>query len=303
VANGRSFLAELIEALRAYDARPNGAPGTDRSHHPIRIAVADPDADHPELIRRALLATDLDTVADLMERQALADAKLDYEVRFQPVVRLNNRSTVGFAPTVHAWSGEDPVPPGELEARAMQGSWLDRLDHLRRELALKGVGGWLGAGLLFLPLATPDAMFDLSSVRRTIRLAEDIGLESDQLVFEASERNNYANPDLAAAQLSKLRRSGVRIGLADVGHAEPTLQTVSGFTPDVLRLSPRLTRALPGPEATALIHTAVDLAHERGAWVVAEAVESEAQAKALRTLQVDWSQGPLFGRAELKPAG
>ncbi|MEM9656167.1 MAG: EAL domain-containing protein, partial [Actinomycetota bacterium] len=162
---------------------------------------------------------------------------------------------------------------------------------------------WLGAGLLFLNIMAPDGTFDLSAARRTIRQAEDIGLEADQIVFEAAERNRYSNIDLAAAQLMKLRNAGVRIAIDDVGDGYSSLRVATSFKPDVLKLTGDLIAALPSTEATAIIRAVVDLAHRTGAWVVAEGVETEAQAKALRTLEVDWGQGLLFGAPEVRPAG
>ena len=152
-------------------------------------------------------------------------------------------------------------------------------------------------------MMAPDGTFDLSAARRTIRNAEDIGLEADQLVFETAERNRYTNIDLAAAQLTKLRSAGVRIAIDDVGDGYSSLRVATSFKPDVLKLAGDLISALPSSEATAIIRAVVDLAHRTGAWVVAEGVETEAQAKALRTLEVDWGQGVLFGPPEVRPAG
>jgi len=276
VPNGRSFLHRLVETMSNGSGPP---PGVE-----VKVAVADVDCSPQELVERALMAASLQQVADLLEQEALASAELDYEVRYQPVVRLGNRSIVGFDALI-------------------RGGWLADLDQLSRELAIRGVGPWLGAGLLFLNLMAPDGTFDLAAARRTIRQAEDIGLEADQLVFEAVERNRYTNIDLASAQLTKLRNAGVRIAIDDVGDGYSSLRVATSFKPDVLKLTGDLIAALPSTEATAIIRAVVDLAHRTGAWVVAEGIETEAQAKALRVLEVDWGQGVLFGPPEVLPAG
>lgn len=149
----------------------------------------------------------------------------------------------------------------------------------------------------------PNGTFDLASARRTIRQAEDIGLDPDQLVLEATERNRYTDIDLAAAQLTKLRNAGVRIAIDDVGDGYSSLRVATSFKPDVLKISGDLVSALPSDEATAIIRAVVELAHETRAWVVAEGVESEAQANSLLRLEVDWAQGLLFGRPQRLPAG
>ena len=295
VANGRAFLHRLVEEMSNGSGPPPGVA--------VKVAVADVDSSPQELVQKALMAADLQQVADLLEQEALASAELDYEVRYQPVVRLGNRSIVGFEALIRARVSGEILGAEALIARATKGGWLADLDQLSRQLAIRGVGPWLGAGLLFLNLMAPDGTFDLAAARRTIRHAEDIGLDADQLVFEAVERNRYTNIDLAAAQLTKLRNAGVRIAIDDVGDGYSSLRVATSFKPDVLKVTGDLIAALPSTEATAIIRAVVDLAHRTGAWVVAEGVETEAQAKALRSLEVDWGQGVLFGPPEARPAG
>ncbi|MEZ5410550.1 MAG: EAL domain-containing protein [Acidimicrobiales bacterium] len=291
VADGRAFLSRLLDDIPA----PQRAA--------VRVAFAGPDSSPEELVRDALMAPTLDMVADRLEQEELASEPLDYEIRYQPIVRLSNRSIVGFEALLRARLGSDVIGAEDLIARATKGGWLSELDQLGRQLAIRGVGPWLGAGLLFLNIMAPDGTFDLSAARRTIRHAEDIGLEPDQLVFETAERNRYVDLDLAAAQLTKLRSSGVRLAIDDVGDGYSSLKVATSFKPDVLKLSGDLIAALPSSEAVAIIKAVVDLAHRTGAWVVAESVETEEQARVLRTLEVDWGQGNLFGAPETREAG
>jgi EAL domain-containing protein (putative c-di-GMP-specific phosphodiesterase class I) len=301
VSDCRNFLHQLVEHLA--DNITASANGNGSGPAEIKVAVAEVDSSPQELVQKALMAATLTHVADLLEQEELASADLDYEVRYQPIVRLNNRSVVGYEALIRARMSGEILTANDLIARATKGGWLAELDQMGRQLAVRGVGPWLGAGLLFLNMMAPDGTFDLSAARRTIRNAEDIGLEADQLVFETAERNRYTNIDLAAAQLTKLRSAGVRIAIDDVGDGYSSLRVATSFKPDVLKLAGDLISALPSSEATAIIRAVVDLAHRTGAWVVAEGVETEAQAKALRTLEVDWGQGVLFGPPEVRPAG
>ena len=288
VDDGRATLRKLIE---------HGPSDLSK----VRIAFAPQSTGLEQLASKALLAPTLDKVAEQLDRADLASEPLDYEIRYQPIVRLANQSIVGFEALLRARLGTDIITANELIARATKGGWLDELDQLARQLAVRGVGPWLGAGLLFLNIMAPDGTFDLSAARRTIRHAEDIGLDPDQLVFEAAERNRYTNIDLAAAQLSKLRRSGVRIALDDVGDGYSSLRVATSFKPDVYKLAGELITSLPSTETIAIIRAVVDLAHSTGAWVVAEHVETEDQADILDSLDVDWGQGILFGEPKIMP--
>lgn len=289
VSDCRKYLHELIERMPKHDQ--------------VKIAIADVDAGSAELVEAALMSVTLDEVAESLDHEDLISSEIDYEVRYQPVVRLGNRTVVGYEALIRANLNGERLTAEDLIERAGKGGWLPELDQLCRQHAIRGVGPWLGAGLLFLNIMAPNGSFDLAAARRTIRHAEDIGLDPDQLVLEAVERNRYTDIDLAAAQLTKLRNAGVRIAIDDVGDGYSSLRVATSFKPDVLKLSGDLVHSLPSSEATAIIKAVVDLAHQTGAWVVAEGVETDAQAAALLNLEVDWGQGILFGGPEQLPVG
>ncbi len=291
VTDGRAFLTRLLEGLSGVETSA------------VRVAFARPDSSPQDLVHQALMAPTLDEVAVRLDEEELASDPLDYEIRYQPIVRLSNRSIVGFEALLQARLGDELIGQDELVARAAKGGWLPELDQIGRQLAIRGVGPWLGAGLLFVNIMAPEGTFDLSAARRTIRHAEDIGLEPDQLVFGTAERNDYVDLDLAAAQLNKLRSAGVRLAIHDVGEGYTSLRVATSFKPDVLKLAPDLVGSLPSDEAVTTIKAVVDLAHRTGAWVVAEQVMTEEQARVLRSLEVDWGQGNLFGPPETRISG
>lgn len=289
VSECRKYLHLLVERI----ARPSD----------VKVAIVEPDASPADLVAASLFAPTLADVGRALDNEERVNSEIDYQIRYQPVVRLADRSIVGYEGLIRADLNGNRLSAEDLIARAAKGGWLPEFDQLCRQHAIRGVGPWLGAGLLFLNIMAPDGTFDLAAARRTIRQAEDIGLDPDQLVLEATERNRYTDIDLAAAQLTKLRGAGVRIAIDDVGDGYSSLRVATSFKPDVLKISGDLVDALPSDEATAIIRAVVELAHETGAWVVAEGVETEAQATALLRLEVDWGQGILFGRPERLPAG
>lgn len=288
VDNCRSFLRMLVD------------------HSPsknLRVAFTSIGADSEQLVRDSLNSESLENIAELMAQEDVANEQLEYEIRYQPIVRLPNRSVIGYEALLRARSGPETIPADELISRATQGGWIGELDQLGRRLAIQGLGPWLGAGLLFMNIMAPDGSFDLTAARQTIRHAEDVGLDPDQIVLETAERNRYSNIDLAAAQLNKLRDAGVRLAIDDMGEGYSTLVVATSFKPDVLKLSGELIHSLPSKEAAATVEAVVSLAHRTGAWVVAEKVETEAQADVLRSLDVDWGQGNLFGEPMTKTPG
>lgn len=262
----------------------------------VRLVMGPPDADDDDVLTKALLAP---TLTEWGHR--LADAELlpsrspAYEVRYQPIVDLATGSTIGYEALIRAQAGERELDVESLLDRATRGGWLAELDRLCRSLALGGVGPWLGAGLLFLNVLAPEGAFDERALEDTLDRAGRLGLEPDQLVLEATERNRYSDLGEAARQINRIRQRGARLAIDDVGSGWASLEVVARFRPDVLKLSGQLVAQLPGEEVVAAIGAVVAMAHQLGTWVVAEGVETPQQADALRSLGADWGQGHLFG--------
>jgi EAL domain-containing protein (putative c-di-GMP-specific phosphodiesterase class I) len=279
--------AALSDAVAGLDQ-----PARDR----VKAFVAPDGGDTAEVVAAAVVAP---TLAEWGHR--LTDAELGpgraprYGVRYQPVVDLATGSTIGFEALILARAGSREVDVEALFDRAFRGGWQAELDRLGRSLAIGSLGPWLGAGLLFLNVVAPDGLFDESALDETVDRAVAVGLEPDQVVFEAIERNRYHDLDGAAAQLRRIRQRGARLAVDDVGGGWASLEVVAHFRPDIVKLSGRLVSRLPGPESSAVVGAVVAMAHQLGTWVVAEGVESRQQAAALRALGVDWAQGHLFG--------
>ncbi len=314
VDSGLDFLQRLLDAV----------PVAERRH--VRLAFAPDGATAEHLIRLAINAADLEDFANRLERARLLEHPPRYEVRYQPVIAMADRSIVGYESLIRATAGDTVIDAEDLIARALRGKWTAELDHLGRTLALRGLGPWLGEGLLFLNVMAPGGQFDESAVHATIDAAEAMGLDPDQLVLEAVERNRYNDLHRAAAQIESFRRRGVRIAVDDVGDGYAGLRVLSAFAPDIVKIAGHLiadlapadhrngrglTSILPGApntpakrsrlEATetsmaeAIVGTLVELAHKSGAWVVAENIETERQFQRLTGLNVDWGQGLFLG--------
>lgn len=284
VANPCSLLHDLAVAV-----------GDDDDRRAIRVGWAPVDAPVERLVERALQAETLDEIADhLAERQLLLDPPL-FEVHYQPVIRLEDRSVIGFESLIRARQQSRLLNAEELIRRAGRGGWLPEFDQLARTLAVRGVGEWLGDGLLFLNVMAPDGLFDLDDIGATVRQAVAAGLEPDQIVLEAVERNRYRSLDEAAEQIAQLRELGVRIAVDDVGDGFAGLSVLTRFLPDVVKISGTVVERLPSAEGDAVIGALVGLAHDTGAWVVAENIENERQVEALIEAGVDWGQGHHLG--------
>lgn len=264
----------------------------------VQMAWSTPDSTIDQLMRAALSSASLADIAQQLEIDALAANPPLYEVRYQPIIRLDDHTVVGFESLLRARQGKQLLDAEALITRASRGGWLNDFDQLGRSLAIGGVGPWLGEGLLFLNVMAIDGTFDVPAITDLIERAVAGGLDADQIVLETSERNRYTSLEDAAAQISALRDLGVRIAVDDVGDGFSSLSVVAAFEPDIIKIAGPMISRLPSQASTAVIRAIVALAHDSGAWVIGENIESRAQAEALRAAGVDWGQGNFLGVPE-----
>lgn len=123
----------------------------------------------------------------------------------------------------------------------------------------------------------------------------------DRLVFEVVESHAVADADHLLGILEYYRSMGARVALDDVGAGYSSLTLLAQVRPEVVKLDKALVQALPDAGATAVVRAVTALAHELGAVVVAEGIETEVTRDLVRDLGADLGQGWLFGRPEAAP--
>jgi EAL domain-containing protein (putative c-di-GMP-specific phosphodiesterase class I) len=122
-------------------------------------------------------------------------------------------------------------------------------------------------------------------------------LPLERVLLELSEHDQVADYPELAAVLAPLRSAGMRLAIDDVGAGYSSLRHIVLTAPDVLKLDRSVVSGVDtDPVLAKLVTSLVEFGHGCGATVVAEGVETAAEAVALRGLQVDLGQGWFFGR-------
>lgn len=170
----------------------------------------------------------------------------------------------------------------------------------------------VGLGLQLELAAVHNAVSLLSHIPESVALCINIGpvaLRSSGLldlipeqhrrrvVLEITE-HEALDPVALAGPVSQLRESGVRIAIDDTGSGYASLSTLLRIKPDIIKLDRDLVRGVdhdPVRRALgrALVHFAQEDSH---ATVIAEGIETEAEAATLVALGVPLGQGYFLGR-------
>jgi EAL domain-containing protein (putative c-di-GMP-specific phosphodiesterase class I) len=237
-------------------------------------------------------ARDAEAAAEQQRRQrriegALAAGAL--AMVFQPVADLASGEIVG-AEALARFSCEPRRPPNEWFAEAEstgQGSQLE-LAAISRAL---GDLDRLPAGA-FLAL----------NISPTTMLHAAFGPLLDQhpagrAVLELTEHHPVRDYAALSAALEPLRRRGARLAVDDTGAGYAGFQHLLRLRPDIVKLDTTLTRGIDtDPARRALATALVAFAHEIGATIIAEGVETADELHTLRHIGVPWGQGYHLAR-------
>jgi EAL domain-containing protein (putative c-di-GMP-specific phosphodiesterase class I) len=118
-----------------------------------------------------------------------------------------------------------------------------------------------------------------------------------RIVLELSEGYPVEDYDVLLAVLRPLRERGLRLAIDDVGAGFSSLRHVIRMAPDVIKLDREVITGLDtDPVARSLVSSLCAFAGTARATVVAEGVETEAEAQALASVGAHLAQGWFFGR-------
>jgi EAL domain-containing protein (putative c-di-GMP-specific phosphodiesterase class I) len=270
---------------------------TDAEAEALRV-VTNPPADGAALTARLLtaptLAVELARRGVTVEVGVLAEA--DFRSAYQPIVALADRSVVAHEALLRGVVDGREVGGGDLFFVAERAGWLPRLDRIGRETAIAGAEPWLGDHDLYVNFHPASIYRPQVCLASTARVVEETGIAPGQLVFEVVESHAIADRGHLVSVLDHFRSLGWRVALDDVGAGWSSLSLLAAVRPDVVKLDKRLVQELPDDGARTVLKAVTDLAHQLGAVVVAEGVETEQMAEAVTALGADLGQGWLFGR-------
>jgi diguanylate cyclase (GGDEF)-like protein/PAS domain S-box-containing protein len=230
----------------------------------------------------------------------------EFVLHYQPKARLGTAEITGVEALIR-WNcpGHGMVSPdrfiGALEDSGLilpVGAWAIRT-------ALEELAAWDRAGLppLSMAINLSARQFRQPFLARFIADAlSDTGIAPQRLEVELTESLLMEDNDTTRGVLDRLADLGVRIAMDDFGTGHSSLSYLKRFDIDTLKIDRSFVSELPhDTEDNAIATAIVAMGHSLHMKVVAEGVETEAQAEFLGWLGCDEIQGYLLSRP-LPPA-
>ncbi|WP_426956856.1 bifunctional diguanylate cyclase/phosphodiesterase [Muricoccus radiodurans] len=217
--------------------------------------------------------------------QPLADARSGRVLGFEVLLRWNHPERGAIPPDVF-------IPLAESSGAIVQiGEWA--LREAAREAA-----GWtqplrVAVNISALQILQPDFP---SAVRGIL---EESGLEPSRLELEVTETLLLSQTERALATLRALKAIGVCVSLDDFGTGASSLGMLRSFPFDKVKMDRSFVGTLTQDnQSAAIVRAILGLSRGMGLPVVAEGVETEAQAGFLCAAQCEEIQGYFIGRPQ-----
>ena len=228
----------------------------------------------------------------------------EWALHYQPIVDLENGAIVGLEALVR-W--EHPTRglllPGAFLGLAEEVGLMVPLGRWVLREAIRQASEWQRLGLLRRALmidinVSARQLADPMFVHEVAAAVAGTGMGAGRLAVELTETELIGDPEAVGRRLAVLRKGGVQVVIDDFGTAYASMSYLANLPVDGLKIDRQFVSELEygaGP-GRALVSSMVGLARQLGIWAVAEGVETETQARALRELGCPYAQGYLFGR-------
>lgn len=245
----------------------------------------------------------------VLEREIRAGARGgQFEMHFQPIVRLSSRRLAGFealmrwrhphrglvSPAEFIPVAESSGLIGELTAFA-----LDEVGRVLPELTLAALrnAAWIEEPLFMSVNVSGHDLAAASFPQMIADLIARTGIEPMRLKIEVTESLLMKDPERAAAALTECRRAGLGIAIDDFGTGYSSLSYLSTLPVTTLKIDRAFVRTLLTDHTSRrIVQTILRLADELEIPVVAEGIEQAAEADMLSDMGCALGQGYLFGK-------
>jgi EAL domain-containing protein (putative c-di-GMP-specific phosphodiesterase class I) len=197
------------------------------------------------------------------------------------------------------------VAPGDFIPLAEETGLVTAIDEWVLREACRQVGAWRDAGLEPVPVAV-NMSLARADVDRLVRNVEralaDARIPASLLEIEFTESQMLGQNVRARQLVDRIRALGVRLSVDDFGTGYSSLSYLTDFRFDTIKIDRAFVHGLPDEnEGRAVIQAILGIAQSLECDVVAEGVETEAQAATLSQMGCRHMQGFLFARP-LSPA-
>lgn len=225
----------------------------------------------------------------------------EFVLHYQPKVDLKSGSVVGLEALIR-WQepGKGIVPPGAFIHVLEETGLIGDVGRWVVEEAALQYHAWSKAGLAPPRIAVNVSALQLASrdfVGRLERVLQWYPAGESGIDLEITESVFVEDLEGSIDKLAMARARGLAVAIDDFGTGYSSLSYLGRLPIDALKIDRSFVTGMTDePQSTSIVTTIISLAHALDLKVIAEGVETEAQAQLLRLLKCDQAQGYLISR-------
>jgi EAL domain-containing protein (putative c-di-GMP-specific phosphodiesterase class I) len=209
----------------------------------------------------------------------------------QPIVHAHTARPMAYEALLRS---RDPVLPDPLSVLRVA-EVCNRLSDLAAVVVARAYT-WRcqlpSDALLFINLH-PDELADPTGLAERL---EPLAPFSQKVVLEITERSRLQSIDLVEASIDRLRRQGFRLAVDDLGSGYSSLAALADLRPEFIKIDMGIVRSIDvSSRKQRLVELLCKFADTTESVLIAEGVETEAEAEALRACGAHWLQGYRYG--------
>jgi EAL domain-containing protein (putative c-di-GMP-specific phosphodiesterase class I) len=230
-----------------------------------------------------------------------AIAHEEFYLVFQPQIDFNTGKLVGVEALIR-WQHpqQGVIPPNKFIGVAELTGLIVPMGAWVLKAACQQVSSWKNIELANAKVSVNVSSLQLHSEGFTeyvVQVLRETGLAAERLVIELTESAFVHSDSKSMENLQALKRIGVKLAIDDFGTGYSCLAYLRDIPGDYLKVDRSFINDVPGKERSEAVTSAiVVLGKNLHYQIVAEGVETEAQADYLKGLGCDFVQGFLYAK-------
>jgi diguanylate cyclase (GGDEF)-like protein len=245
----------------------------------------------------SVIGTEAVSKARLRHDLASALRNDDFCLHYQPIFESNGTRVAGVEALARWVRDGEPVSAGEFVPFAEQSGQIISLGRTVVRHLAGDLPRWLDTApadfFVSLNLSVKE-LADTPLVEEILAL----GCHLDRLVLEVTESLELQESSEAERNLERLREAGLRVAIDDFGAGFSNFTRLEHLRPSLIKIDRSLVRRAGSEKdgGVAFLTAATSVAASLGCAVVAEGVETQAEAEVVQLLGIEYVQGFRYQR-------
>lgn len=249
----------------------------------------------PEMLNRTIKANTISTMfPDAIRNE-------EFVVYYQPKVSLSDNKLCGCEALTRWVKDGNIVSPADFIPVLEREGTICKLDFYVLDKACADIKRWLETGLNPVRVSTNFSKLHLHNkdfAEEIISIINKHGVDPAYVEVELTESSGYEDYEALAEFVRKMKSYGVSTSIDDFGTGYSSLNLLKDLDVDIIKLDKSFLDNLGDEKKTdeVVIRHIVNMVNELDMQVVAEGVETNAQADLLQGFSCSMAQGYLFDK-------